>query len=112
METLYIVVHEHFMDYWIEKDHPKAGGVKREIERIKKEETWLALTGEPEKLHPEMPEPSPELEVRVCGAFSSPGFMCVDKQILALRIAEYEVKMHYQGTLRDTVDPIFREDIL
>lgn len=112
METLYIVVHEHFVDYWTKKGDFKADGVKKEIERIKKEESWLALTGEPGELHPEMPEPNPELEVRVCGAFTSPGFGCVNEQILALRLANYNVKMYTAGTLRDTVDPIFREDIL
>lgn len=112
MEALYIIVHEHFVDYWIEKGNPQAKGVKQEIERIKREESWLAVTGEPDELHPGMPGPRTDLEVRVCGAFTSPDFMCVDKQILALRLADYNVRMHYLGTLRDTVDPIFREDIL
>jgi hypothetical protein len=104
MRDIYIIVHERCVDddlrfyrNWQKERVARALSVKRAIEEVKAHNQYLEITGNPRQLHPRMPPPAADLQVRVLGAYLND---CVRKQKARLRDRGYAVKSYLPGCLR------------
>jgi len=91
MNRLYVIVHPDSCKAYIGSEDAKKALF--EIERIKSSESYLIIRSieQPYQLHRDMPEPSENLEVIVCGGFKH---TCVTMQLFNLREEGYNARFH------------------
>lgn len=104
-EPLFIIVHENCINLDMElhkegkdpgltcvEDYPP---VSRELARIKREEVFREVTGDPTQLEYHIPEGTSQLWV--CGAYGS---VCVQAHVDVLKkTTKIPVEVHMQGTI-------------
>lgn len=93
MVDLYVLVH---VDQSTMKDDPK---VAREIRRIKKEEKFLEVRGNPDIVDYKVPQ---HTRLYVCGFYHGKqcwDHRCVDEQIKALRREGYSPQIYLPATV-------------
>ncbi|MEA3329333.1 MAG: hypothetical protein U9Q06_01165 [Nanoarchaeota archaeon] len=98
--TIYIIVHETSLNE--SGDSLRKMKVQKEIERIKREETYFQLDGaddSPNEIHTEMLPSNPRLKIKVCGAFYGREDFCVNQQRTALKNQRYHAVIHTKGSL-------------
>ena len=105
MEEIYVIVHEWFVDRAVDMGKEFAADVKNELNWIKTNKKFVSISvnEKPAIIHPELPPPSSNLLLKVCGAFTHKEYMCVDIQCLALRIEGYNAQIYSPATLESKV---------
>ncbi len=102
MRDLYVIVKEAGVRMFVKKSPVNskmwrdATAVLQEIERIRKEESYLRIKGFSSQLHPKMPPPSQDLSVRVVGALRD---VACAIQLYNLRLAGYSASFYEPGCL-------------
>jgi hypothetical protein len=94
MRIHYVIVHEECITNY--QGEQKTGDIIKELKRIKSQENWSHLLGLSTMLSDNIPPNSPDLQIRVCGAYRE---ICVNNQLETLRRAGYHAKIHEEGTL-------------
>lgn len=95
-KQLYLIVHEDCIDEGRQTNQSKR--VKQELERVRREEDFLPIE-ELHILHPDMPEPSQDLEVMVCGAYYGKEVWCINRHMKTLKNSGYKAKIYLKGSL-------------
>ena len=94
METVYVIVHEYQLAY---EQRFRAKQVQGMINRIKREEKYVMQNGPTWVVPPTMPKPTPDLAVRVVGAYRD---LCVANQVSTLSKAGYDVEVYGYACLK------------
>ena len=84
---LYVIVHGDYLPVTVNG----TADCRKEIARIKNEEAFLEVSGDAGQVHPDMPSPSDDLEVLVCGGIRN---ACCSAQLRALQAKGYNADYH------------------
>ena len=82
----YVIVHANLIG--------KLRRAHREINRIRKEENFFELTGDPSLVHANLPK---NMKIAVCGAYRN---LCVTDQLNALKKAHFDAFIYSKATIR------------
>ena len=82
----YVLVHAHLIG--------KYRRAYREINRIRKEEMFAEVKGEPSEIPPDLPK---NTKIAVCGAYRN---LCVREQFDALKKAGFDAFIYSKATIR------------
>ena len=95
LDDIYIIVHEEDVARQAKARIGRAKDVFAEIQRIKSEEQFREVTGEPDVIPGDLPPPS-QCRIHVCGSSVA---VCLGVQRTVLMSAGYTTFLHWKGSV-------------